>query len=200
MKQTWQDYERAAGFLKMNKFYLWVISESSEKTTSQIIGKIVACDFKVSHSAKTTSNSQISVLPLSIESKFDLTETRNVIVKALEQLPVVFVILTEQTGSAWNLPPPIKKEEPILIKATGAKPTEGLKIGVIRRGGSPEPSVSSPSVPPITASILEALNKVVKASCSLSDVFFDGVTKEERVLLSESLDKLIEGGFRVEGK
>lgn len=189
----------------MNKFYLWVISESSEKTTSQIIGKLVACDFKVSHSAKITSNSQIAVLPLIIESKLDLTETRNVIVKALEKSPVIFVILTEQTGaSAWNLGslPPIKKEEPILIKATGAKPTDGLKIGVIRRGSEPPtPSVPvSSSVPPITLSILESLNKVVKATCSLSDVFFDGVTKEERVLLSESLDKLIEGGFRVEGK
>ena len=186
----------------MNKFYLWVISESSEKTTSQIIGKIVACDFKVSRTTKTISNTQMAVLPLTIESQFVLAKTRDLISKALEQLPIFFVLLTNQIEAAWDLSSsPPKKEEPILIKATGAKPTEGLKIGVIRRGGSPEPpSVSAPSVPPITASILEALNKVVKASCSLSDVFFDGVTKEERVLLSESLDKLIEGGFRVEGK
>jgi len=187
----------------MNKFYLWVISESSEKTTSQIIGKIVACDFKVSRTTKTISNTQMAVLPLTIESQFVLAKTRDLISKALEQLPIFFVLLTNQIEAAWDLSSsPPKKEEPILIKATGAKPTEGLKIGVIRRGSEPPAPVpaTSTSIPPITASILEALNKVVKASCSLSDVFFDGVTKEERVLLSESLDKLIEGGFRVEGK
>lgn len=193
-------------------YQLWVCTKNCDKTISQIIGSIVACNLKVSHSAKVLSNNQVAVVPLNIESSLALTETRKTITKAIADLPAFFVLLTDLCGASWDLPYPTlpkaeesasqKVNEKLAGKGIDTSPKlvngGGLKVEIIppatKAGAQP-----APGIPPITLSILETLNKVVNASCYLSDVFFDGVTKEERVLLSETLHKMLEGGFR-EGK
>lgn len=186
----------------MNKFYLWVCTKNCDKTISQIIGSIVARNLKVSHSAKVTSNNQVAVVPLEIVSQFSLKETLKTVNQAIAELPAFFVLLTEPVAASWDLPSSMlpKAEEVKKVIDTGAKLVENGKLQVKIIPPVLHKDAEAPSIPPITLSILSTLNKVVKASCSLSDVFFEGVTKEERILLSESLDKLIEGGLHVEGK
>lgn len=159
--------------------------------------------------ATETATTIMAVTVNNFNPKLSISQLLDYIVKSIKDFEYYGIVIRDGSGtSAWqngnvvrtpsfviDTKPsaPTKGQKPTNTKPSTPAKQADLKAETKKPAVVPEPQKVVPPKPLLDENSLELLLRVVEKSCDISDVFFDGISKDDRVQLSIRLKELTQG-------